>query len=143
MMSHFYLKNGVVYIPTVVQLTTGAYLDVDPVAVEQSDNTEGLRRAISAAITRGNAVVSTAKGKWPAPVLLKYAGARSWSAFARGASMWSIDEEKETNRITGYRDHADGYWVPDPDKTINFPGDSKIEFVVSRMIEILQAAAAK
>jgi hypothetical protein len=130
------------YIPTVVQLTTGAYLDVDPVAVEPSDNTEGLRRAISAAITRGNAVVSTpAKGKWPAPFLLKYAGARSWSAFARGASMWSIDEENESYRITGYPDHAEGYWVPDPHKTINFPGDSKIEFVVNRMIEILQEAA--
>jgi hypothetical protein len=53
-----YLENGIVYVPTVVQLLKGgAYMDVGPVAVESIANTEGLRRAFSEAMARKNALV--------------------------------------------------------------------------------------
>lgn len=52
-----YLRNGVVYVPTVVKLQTGAYVDVEPVAVTAVGDTEGLRRTFLDAIARKNAVV--------------------------------------------------------------------------------------
>lgn len=142
MLLHSYLKNGIVYVPTVAKLTTGAYVDIDPVAVESVANATGLRRAFSEANARKNPVVSPPpKGKWPPPVLLNYARVKSWSAFAAGASMWSIKEADGDYQIVGYRDHPDGYWVPNPDQTIDFPRGTKIDTVIDRVIAILQEAA--
>ncbi len=142
MMLHTYLRSGIVYIPTVAKLTTGAYLDVDPVVVESVANAMGLHRAFLETNARKNPIISPPpKGKWPPPVLLKYTRVKSWSALARGASMWSIGDERGHYQIIGYRDHPDGYWVPDPDQTINLPLDSPIAAVIDRMIDVLQKAA--
>jgi hypothetical protein len=69
-------------VPTVVKLQTGAYMDVDPVAVVPVANTDGIRHALLDAIARENAIVPPPpKDDWPPPVLLKYAGVKTWSAF--------------------------------------------------------------
>ncbi len=142
MLFHSYLKSGTVYVPTVAKLTSGAYVDVDPVAVESVANTLGLRHAFLETIARKNAVLSPPpKGKWPPPVVLKYARTKSWSAFARGMSMWSIEEDNEAYQIVGYRDHPDGYLAPDRSQAINFPPGTPLDTVIDRMITILQKAA--
>src|ERR1700751_4039882 len=109
MLYHSYLKNGVVYVPTVAKLQTGAYTDIEPVAVVPVANKEALRHAFMDVIARKNAIVpNPPKDDWPPPVLLKYAGVKTWSAFARGAATWSIDETDGKFQIIGYRDHPDG-----------------------------------
>lgn len=144
MLFHSYLKNGIVYVPTVAKLTTGAYVDIDPVAVESVANTVGLRWAFLEAIARKNAIISPPpKGKWPSPVVLKYARTKSWPAFARDMSMWSIEENNGTYQIVGYRSHPDGYLAPDRGQTINFPPGTNVDAVVDRMIAIMGEAARK
>jgi hypothetical protein len=142
MLFHSYLRNGIVYVPTVVQLSTGAYMDVDPVAVAPATNFEGLRHAFLEAIGKKNAIVPPPpKDKWPPPILLKYAGVKTWSAFARNASVWSIEETDGSHEIVGYRTHPKGYWEQDPAQRTVFPAGSTIDEVVERMIAILQDAA--
>jgi hypothetical protein len=142
MLFNSYLRNSVVYVPTVVKLQTGAYVDVEPVAVTSVADTVGLRRAFLDAIARKNAIVPPPpKDKWPPPVLLKYAGVKTWSSFARGASIWSIEDRDGNFQIIGYRDHPDGYWAPDPKQKIDFSPGSTIDDVIARMIAILQDAA--
>jgi hypothetical protein len=142
MLFHSYLKNAVVYLPTVVQLKTGAYVDVDPVAVMPVANTDGLRRGFLDTIARENAIVPPpSKDKWPPPVLLKYAGVKTWPAFVRDASVWSIEETDGSYQIVGYRTHSKGYWEQDPERKIEFPAGSTIDDVIDRMIAILQNAA--
>jgi hypothetical protein len=142
MLFHSYLKNGVVYVPTVVKMQTGVYSDVEPVAVVPVANTEGLRHSLLDAIARENVVVpNPPKDNWPPPVLLKYAGVKTWSTFARGASVWSIKETGGNYQIVGYRNHPDGYWAQDPEQKTSFPPGSTVDEVVNRMIEILQDAA--
>lgn len=110
MLFHAYLRNAVAYVPTVVKLQTGAYVDVDPVAVVPAANTDGLRGALLDAIGRKNAIVSPPpKDKWPPPILLKYAGVKTWAAFARGAAVWSIQETDGNFLIAGYQSHRKGY----------------------------------
>lgn len=139
---HGYLKKGIVYVPTVVELQTGAYLDVEPVAVVPVANVDALRRAYLDAIARKNVIVpNPPKDKWPAPVVPKYAGAKTWSAFARGASLWSIKEMNGAYRIVGYRTHPRGYWEQDSDQVIEFPPDSSLDNVIDRMIGVLREAA--
>jgi hypothetical protein len=144
MLFHSYLRDGIVYVPTVAVREGGpVYTDIEPVAVVPATNTEALRRALLEAIGRKNIVVPVPNGKWPAPILLKYAGVRSWSAFARNASLWSIEEEGGVFQIVGYRKHPKGYWEQDPGQKTHFPAGSTVDEVVDRMIVILQDAARK
>jgi hypothetical protein len=101
-------------------------------------NTEDLRRALLDTIDRKNIIIpNPPKNSWPPPVLLKYAGVKAWSAFARGAAVWGIEETGGNYQIAGYRTHRNGYWEKDPEKKI-FPPRSTVEQVIDRMIAILQ-----
>lgn len=77
MLFHSYLRDGIVYVPTVAMREgSPVYTDIEPVAVVPATNTEALRRALLEAVGRKNIVVPVPKGKWPAPILLKYASVR-------------------------------------------------------------------
>ena len=145
MLYNCFLKQGTVYVPTVVKMQTGVYSDVEPVAVVSAADTQGLRRAFLEAISRGNCIVANPpKDNWPPPVLLKYSGAKTWSAFARGASQWSIIQDGDSSyHIVGYRTHPDGYWERDMEQKVDFQAGAKVENVVDRMIAILQEAARR
>jgi hypothetical protein len=139
-----YLKNAIVYVPTVAKLKTGAYTDVEPVAVVPASNTEAVYQALFDAIERKNPVVpNPPKDNWPPPILLKYSGAKTWSAFARGASTWSVKEKEGKYQIVGHRTHGRGYWEEDPEQKIEFPPGTAVDQVIARMITILQHAARK
>jgi hypothetical protein len=75
MLYNCFLKKGVVYMPTVAKLQTGAYTDIEPVAVVPVSNRESLRRAFLDAIARKNAIVpNPPKDDRPPPVLPKIRG---------------------------------------------------------------------
>ena len=144
MLYNCFLKNGIIYVPTVVKMQTGVYSDEEPVAVVPTANSQGLRRAFQDAIGRGNVVVpNPPKDNWPSPVLLKYTGAKTRSAFKHGASTWSIKEKDGNYQIVGYRTHRNGYWQEDPDQKIEFPPGATVDDVIDRMVAILQDAARK
>ena len=144
MLYHSYLKNGVVYVPTIAKTEAGFYMDREPVSVVAAANTEGLRYALRDAMGKGNPTIPTpARNAFPRPVLLKYSRAKSWSAFARGASQWSIEEEQGRYRIVGYRTHRDGYWIQDPEQKTELPAGSTRDQVIDAMIAILHEAARK
>ena len=87
MHSTCYLRRGIVYIPTLGMMDKGLYRDVEPVAVSPSSNSEALRRAFAEVFARGNPQVPVPKQPDASPsVLLKYAGVKTWRAFARETS---------------------------------------------------------
>lgn len=139
---HLYLRKGVLFLPTTAVVEHGLYRDIEPVAVVPISNTEGVRAAIRAVIARGNPPAPHfSGGKYPKPILLKYAGLRTWSEFARGALNWNIEDEGGIYSIVGYRKHPKGYWEQDHDNQIAFPPKSSVDNVIERMIEVLQSAA--
>jgi hypothetical protein len=138
------LKNSIVYVPTVAKTEAGFYIDCEPVAVVPIASTGVLRQAFHDVMGRGNVIIPTPKrASYPHPVLLKYAGAKTWSAFARGASQWSIKEKEGNYQIVGYRTHPDGYWVEDSSQKVDFEPGSTVDDVIDRMITILHAAAGR
>ena len=144
MLYNCYLRSGIVYVPTVAKMELGVYSDEEPVAVVPLANTEGLRRAFLDAIGRGNKIIPIPpKNNWPPPVLLKYAGVKTWSAFMRGASTWNIKEVSGHYEISGHRIHRKGYWEQDPDQKIEFPPGTEIDEVIERMIALVQAAGRR
>jgi hypothetical protein len=146
MLHSCYLRDGIVYVPTVAtREREPVYTDIEPVAVVPVVNTDALRRALFDSIAKKNVIIPTPdpKALRDPPILLKYAGVRSWSAFFRNASTWSISEKDGSYQILGYRKHLKKYWEEDPSQKIQFPAAATIDDVIDRMIAILQEAARK
>jgi hypothetical protein len=117
---------------------------MEPVDVVPLSNTDAVRRALHSTIARGNPPAPAySPGNFPPPVLLKYAGVKSWSAFERGALTWGIEQRDGIYQIVGYRRSAKGYWEPDPDQKIGFPPQTTVYTVVDRMISIMEEAVRK
>jgi hypothetical protein len=105
--------------------------------------TEDLRRALLETIARKNVVIADPdpNALRALPLLPKYAGVRSLSAFYRNASTWSIAEDDGVYKILHYRKHPKGYWEEDSAHEIQFPARTTVDDVVDRMIAILQETA--
>jgi hypothetical protein len=137
-----YLKKHTVYLPTTVNQGIAVYMDVDPVTVVPVADTEHLKRAMLNTIPKENPFrAPTVEDARKPPVILKYTGDKSWSAFMRGASSWSIYEKDGIFQIRPYRIHPKGYWEVDRGRSIEFPPGSVLDEVIDRMIAILQSAA--
>lgn len=134
------MRKGKVFTPTFGRAPGGPYRDIEPVAVVEVSDTEGLRRAFRETIARGNPPIGPYPRSNPPPVVVKYAGVKSWGAFARGALPWSIEEENGIIQIIGRRRTPDG-WVEDPEQTIDFPSGTTLDQAIDRMIAILRDAA--
>jgi hypothetical protein len=121
----------------------GFFLDVEPVAVVPLSNTAAVHQAFAETIARGNPKVPIPKPpEYPPPVVLKYAGVKSWATFARKTSTWAVYNDDDAFRIRGYVKDPTGGWAPD-DKIETFPLGTAVSIVIDRMIEILQTAATR
>jgi hypothetical protein len=140
---HLYLREHVAFVPTTGRLLDQPiYRNMEPVAVVPVSNAEGVRRALQAAIARGNPPAPRySAGNFPPPVLLKYAGVKTWSAFARNALTWSIERGDGVYQIVWYRKDAEGYWEADPDRKTQFAPGTESDAVIERMITIMEEAA--
>jgi hypothetical protein len=140
------LKNGIVYVPTTVKTEAGFYMQQESVIVLPVANTDGLHRAFQEAMEKGNQIVPTPKwNAYPPPILPKYAGAKNWSAFMKGASEWSITEKDGKYKILSYRRDPEGSegWVEDKDHKIEFAPGTTREQVIERIIQIIQSAVGR
>ncbi len=116
-----YLRDGIVYLPTMGKMDKGFYRGVEPVTVLPASNGEELRQALRAMIARGNPDVPMLRRReWPPPVTLKYAKVKTWSAFERGLLFWTIEEKDCAFQIIGQRKRPDGMWSDDPEQMISF-----------------------
>jgi hypothetical protein len=139
-----YLRDGVVYVPTLARREREpVYTDIEPVGVVPVANTEAVRRTLLDTIARKNPTIPAPdrKARDAPSIILKYAGVRSWSAFYRNASTWSIGEDDGVYKIIGYCKHSKGYWQQDLEQQIQFPVGTTVDDVVDRMISILQETA--
>lgn len=139
---HVYLRQGIVYMPTVARTEAGFYMNVEPVAEVSVSNTDGIRSAFHELIARGTAVIPTPKrNEYPPSLLPKYAGVKTDRAFMHGTAHWAIDKKDGDCQIIGYRVHKDGYWVQDDAQKIVLRAGTTTENVVEQMIAILRDAA--
>jgi hypothetical protein len=140
-----YLRDSIVYVPTLARREREpVYTDIEPVGVAPVANTEAVRRTLLDTIARKNPTIPAPdrKARDAPSIILKYAGVRSWSAFYRNASTWSISEDDGVYKIIGYRKHpTKKYWEQDPAQEIQFPAGTTVDDVVDRVIAILQQAS--
>lgn len=143
MQYHLYLRNGLVLIPTTGLVHKGLHRDIEPVATAAVSDGSAIRRALQTAFARGNPPTPPyPRGNCPQPVVLKPAGVKTWSAFARHASPWTIKENDGAYEIVGYRMGSNG-WEEDPKQKTTLPAGSTMDGAIDRMIAILQDAAGE
>lgn len=140
---HFdcHLRQGTVFLPTVGQVNKIVYFLVEPVAVVPVSDTDALRRALQQTITRGNPMVKYDRSA--PPILCKYAGVKSWSTFARNASLWVIDETSGIFRIESNSRDSKGAFTPNKNAVETLPTASTVDDLIDRVIGILQEAATE
>ena len=144
MLCSCYLRDYVVYVPTLARRAREpVYTHIEPVGVVSIANAEAVRRTLLETIARKNPTIPDPdqKARDAPSIILKYAGVRSWSAFYRNASTWSIREDDGVYKIIGYRKHSKGSWLQDLEQEIQFPAGTTVDEVIDRMIAILQEAA--
>jgi hypothetical protein len=143
MYCHIYLRNGIVYLPTMGKMDEGFYRGIEPVAVVPVAKTDELHQALLATIVRGNpSTPILRRSAYPPAVLLKYARLKSWSAFERSSALWSLGEKDGHYEINQYKNHPAGKGlVRDPRQKMTFQSGLTVDEVVDRMIAILQDAA--
>jgi hypothetical protein len=135
----FYLRKDTAFVPTTARTEAGYWMDIEPVDVRKVENPETLRSMLVAAINRGNPVVRTpTRDNFPRPIMERYCGLKSLSAFERTASCWAISQRdgkfhiyewRRSERYRGTREKAD-------ETEVILPGDTLIESVAMRAAEI-------
>ena len=142
MYSDCYLRKNIVYIPTMEKTVDGIYVASEPIAVVPVDNTDELQRAFRETFSLGNPIVPRVDfRKDKRPDVRQYAGVKTWAAFERGTTAWSIAEKEGVYDICICRRHRDGGWIDDLDQKVTFPPGTNIDEVCARIVEIIQAKA--
>lgn len=138
----FYLRMGLLYVPTTGVVQRGFYRIAEPVDVVAVTDGEAVRRALSAAMARGNPkVTAPSPSDRSPPFLTKYAGVKSWGSFVRNASLWGIDQDENKFEIVGYRKEPPKGWIHDKTLDETFPAGASADMVIDRLIAILQNAS--
>ena len=139
----FYLRMGLVYVPTTSMVQRGFYQIGEPVTVVPVSDAAAMQRALTEMMAHGNPKVPAPdpSDRSP-PAVTKYAGVKSWSSFLRNASAWGIDDRERAFKILGYRKDPPNGWTHDKSLDEIFPAGTSADEVVGRMIAILQNAAA-
>jgi hypothetical protein len=137
----FYLRNGVVFVPTMAKTLAGYYLMFEPVDVQPADSVDALHKILLAAMVRGNPIVTTpALPNFPRPVMERYCGMKSLSAFDRTAAYWSISQDADGFRIYEWQRsdrHRLGWgWEQIPESEIRLPASTTIEGATRRAAEL-------
>jgi hypothetical protein len=99
-----------IIIPTLAETRAG-HREIEPVASLKISDPK-LPEALEDALSRGNPVAEApSRLNYPEPVVLKYAGAKSWRAFAAIAERWELVGHDGAYTLTrGTRDSDGNYW---------------------------------
>jgi len=118
-------------------------MGIEPVAVLDSSDREGIQSAFLDVIRRGNPTVPTpTRATYPPDPLLKHAKVKSASEFERLVQRWKLGRYATEFVVTSYRPGKYGGAEEDPRGRESFSEKEPIEFVVSRLLDRALGASA-
>jgi hypothetical protein len=135
----FYLRKGVAFVPTMAGTGAGYWLSVEPVDVQNLETVDALQAILLAAIARRNPMIpAPTRENFPRPVMERYCGLKSLSAFERTAACWAISQDHTGYRICEWRrsERYRGAREQATESQIQLPLRTKLEEVVRRAAEV-------
>jgi hypothetical protein len=101
-------KTGAILVPYSVKTEDGFWLSVEPVETAHVNDEFSVCNAVRKITGLGVRVVPTpARAAFPKPIILKYAGSKTWSAFQRTHELVALEED------------ANGQWRIEPWQRVN------------------------
>lgn len=137
------LRSGVVYIPTSGKVHDGYYIHMDPVEVAPVSDRPRLRKALSAALARGNPIYPSSRSRNGESPILKYAPFETMKEFHEGAVLWSLVKKHSRFEIRAWKPGRQGGFDPDRSRHETFPAGTDQSVACERIIDLLQASAAR
>lgn len=136
-----YVRQGLVYLPTWAETVDGVNVAQEPVAVIPVGDTSAFRLALRDRFLRGNPKIPRPNFRTMIPFFVTHAGVKSWSAFERGMTTWSIEEIKGIYSVYFCYRNRDKLWVRDPDRKVTLPPGTSLDDACRRIVETIQAEA--
>jgi hypothetical protein len=122
---------------------SGIYRDWEPFSVIPVTDGPALKEAIREVLLRGNPSIPTQPlGNDNDAKILKFAGVKTFSAFAKGTLVWDVEDSGGIYTIVPYKDGKPRGWVPDRERKIEFPAGTDEGEVADRLVSMIQAANA-
>jgi hypothetical protein len=140
MLWHFYVRKQIAYIPVLTKTEAAFRVDCEPVTVVPIDDSTAFRDSLRTVIVKGvpRIPAPTFARNGPKPVVLKYAGVTSWSAFEHGAACYQILLKEGRYHFQPLKSGPQRGWVKDPGATEIFPANCSLEDVVGRIVTRVQ-----
>jgi hypothetical protein len=135
----FYLRRGIVYVPTMARTVAGYWLGIEPVDVEKVADASAMKGVLLRAINRGNPIVPTpTRENFPPNIMRRHCGMKSFSAFERTAQLWSISQKADSYVIRPWRRSAKyrGAWEEDHERGTIVPATMSLEELALRAAKI-------
>jgi hypothetical protein len=86
-------KNGAILIPYNAKTEAGFWISVEPVEIAHADDEASILNGVRKIAALGVITVPTpARDAFPKPIILKYAGSNSWSAFQKIHMLVDLEE---------------------------------------------------
>ncbi len=142
MLAIVYYKSGRFYVPTIVQTLAGVFWEQNPVRVVERQDRGAFACAIADAFRCGNVrVPNPSVDEFKNPVVSTAAGAKSWSAFMRGATSWSVSTDAGEIRVALNVEEQRG--VVPSEEFVSIPGADGAEGVASEIVRSLSEKEAR
>ncbi|HEV2674364.1 MAG TPA: hypothetical protein VGV37_07465 [Aliidongia sp.] len=140
-----YLRKNLVFIPTTIETNGASCMDIEPVSVIPVTDQGELRRAIENFPIRGNLFMEHIPRMTGIllPTIAASARVKSWSAFYRGVSAWSLYDIDGIYRLLRWRSGSGRGLNPDEDGKILFTRAMGFDAICNSVVETVQAEAAK
>jgi len=120
-------------------------LAAEPVVVQRVENVETLQNLLLDALARGNPTVPTpARKSFPRPVMERSCGEKSYAAFERTATCWSVSRDACEYRIYEWRRSArySGAREQNRESEIRLPAETPVADVARLTAETALSQAA-
>lgn len=132
-----YVVKDKIIIPTLAETQAGQR-EIEPVACVRITD-PALPEVLGEALKRGNPLADApSRLHYPQPVVLKYAGAKSWGKFAAIAERWDLVEQDGAYVLGRGRKQSDGsYWGGKEKLTIPIDttgGQSHVEAIIKAIL---------
>jgi len=133
--ARFYAYRNVILIPVVAQAQEGFYLDVGPVTVCDTNDTEDMRAALKAAIESPNPIVPTPDPtEEPGSVILEELGLGKWLPFEAEAMMYTVHCNADRIECYSTGRAVKGTWQMQQSKHMSFERSDGLEKLINTII---------
>jgi hypothetical protein len=134
-----YLRRKTIYIPTDAITEAGYHTDIEPIAVIDASDVEGLRHVLKERLTQEPPIIPTPPGDASRkPDILRHAKVSSWATFTKGLEYWHLAKSGPRYVFLGTK-KVRGGWDFITEKNIPLGPDTDIEQVINNAVaHILQ-----